>query len=217
MRTPGLAAIIMAFAIAACSDTAAPIAAGPAAGPDAPSVQALAHYSPWDFLRNGGHNLGETEKCDTNDHRWGKRGHSFRRWGWHGFDRHRWGSFGHVKHDQDCEAGGATTGTISGTVANDGALAAGYSVFLLSADGLTVVATTSTDANGAYSFPEAAAGTYLVCEDNPFTEPHSFLGETTPQTGAACPAGLYAPIGYALTLAAGATLTGNNFSNMRLD
>lgn len=221
MRTPGLAVITLAFAIAACSDAAAPIAAGPAAAPDTPSLQAAANRSPWGFLSNSGHEVVDNKQnCDVHDRHWGRRGRFFSPWGWRRFDHSRWGAFAHHDGDKDCGAGGDTTtapGTISGTVMNESVGAAGYSVFLLKGDGSAVVATATTDATGAYSFAAVQVGAYLVCEDNPFTEAHTFLGETRPQTGAACPQGLYGPIGFSLTVAAGASLTGNNFSNMRLD
>ena len=213
MRTPGLAAITMAFAIAACSDVAEPTAM--ISDPSTP--EAVAHKSFSESQRSSGHRLGDQkDKCDANDHdrRWGRRGyHSrFRQWGSR-HDRRSWHFRGH--DSDDCETPAPATGTISGTVMNDGEPAAGYAVFLLNADG-SVAANALTDATGAYSLV-GAAGDYLVCEENPFTEAHGFLGQTRPQTGGACPGAAYAPLGFSLTLAGGATLTGNNFSNMRLD
>jgi hypothetical protein len=212
MRTPGLAAITMAFAIAACSEPAAPIAAGP----DASAPQAAANRSPWGFLSNSGHKVADNKgKCDVKDRR------LFIRRGWRRFDRHHWGAFGRHDNDQDCSTGGdstpAATAQISGTVMNESVAAAGYPVFLLKGDGSAVVSTTTTDVTGAYSFAAVAAGAYLVCEDNPFTEARGYLGETRPQTGGTCPGGAYASVGFSLTVAAGATLTGNNFNNMGLD
>lgn len=214
MRTPGLAAITLILAIAACSDVAAPTAM--ITDPTAP--EASAHKSFSDSRRDSGRRLGDTkDKCADNDHdrRWGKRSHHvrFRQWG----SRHGRRSWHFRGHDSDdCEAAPAT-GSISGSVSNDGeAAGAGWAVFLLKADG-SVADNTVTDATGAYSFASAAAGTYLVCEENPFTEAHGFLGETRPATGGACPGAAYAPRGFDLTLTGGAALTGNNFSNMMLN
>jgi len=213
MRTPGLAAITMAFAIAACSDVAQPVAMDFGT----PSLHFSGRHSPWD-TRKLGEKKDQCDDNDRNDHRWGKhhRYVRFRHWGWRGHNRRHWTFRGHDS-SADCGGGAPKTGSISGAVANEGAPAIGYPVFLLNADGSTVVANTTTDATGAYAFAEVAPGAYLVCEDNPFTEAHGFLGETRPQTGAACAQPAYAPRGFALTLAAEAALTGNNFSNMRLD
>jgi hypothetical protein len=209
MRTPGLAAILMVFAIAACSDVAAPIAAGP----DSPSLQ----KNPWMKEKKGGQTLSDNkQKCDAHDRHWG-RGRPHGHWGWHDRNRRSWSFRGHDGAGQSTgDCGAATTATISGTVTNDGVGAASYPVSLLKGDGSAVVASTTTDATGAYAFANVAAGAYLVCEDNPFTEAHTFLGETRPATGTACPSSAYAPRGFSLT-AAGAALSGNNFSNMRLD
>jgi len=213
MRTPGLAAITMVLAIAACSND---VAAPTAMIPDLSSPEAVAHKSFSDAKRHGGGRFGDKrDKCDDNDHdrRWGKRGHHrrFHQWG-RRRDRRHWHFRG---HEDNCETTPAT-GTISGAVLNEGQPAAGYAVFLLKADG-SVAANTLTDAAGAYSLV-GAAGDYLVCEENPFTEAHGYLGETRPAApAAACPGSAYAPRGYSLTLAGGATLSGNNFSNMRLD
>jgi hypothetical protein len=207
MRTPGSAAITMVLAIAACSDVAAP----PASTFETSSLEAS--YQ-WDRDLKFG---AKHDECrdDDHGHAWGRHRHSlrFRHWGW----RLARGQAHFRGHDDDCPPEpGPATGSISGTVLNEGAAAVGYSVFLLNADG-SVAATVATDAAGAYTFGAAAAGTYLVCEENPFTEENGFLGETRPATGEACPGEAYAPRGFSLVLAAGAALTENNFSNMRLD
>ncbi len=208
MRTPGLAAITMVLAIAACSDVAAPTASTF----ETSSLEAVAHRNSYNDRKFG----DKHDECTDNDrgHHWGRGRHSlrFRHWGWSHGRRH---SYHFRGHDNTCEPQPPEpgTGSISGAVMNEGEPAVGYSVFLLNADG-SVAATVLTDAAGAYTFAEAAAGTWLVCEENPFTEENGFLGETRPQTGAACPGAAYAPIGFSLQLAGGAALTGNNFSNM---
>ena len=206
MRTRSLAAITLVFAIAACSDVASPDAMNPGATSQQETLSQSDHQ----------------QACDANDHHWGKHARRFRRWGrspaassaLSSQRRHRWGRR-QDDNDQEC-GGGAAPATVSGTVTNNGTGAVSYAVHLLSADGLTVVATANTDATGAYSFAAVVAGTYLVCESNPYTEAHGWLGETRPNTGAACPAA-YGPLGFSLTVAAGATLTGNSFNNMSLD
>jgi hypothetical protein len=210
MRTPGLAAITMAFAIAACSDVSAPTATIN----DPSSVEGLAHRGAYE------RDFGHKQECPdtTQDRRWGRRHHDlrFRHFGWSHSARHF-----HFRHNDDAcqppEPPPAATGAISGTVLNEGEAAVGFGVFLLNADG-SVAANTLTDATGAYAFNGVAAAAYLVCEENPFTEAHGFLGEARPATGGACPAGTaYAPRGFSLTLAGGGNLTGNNFSNMQLN
>lgn len=215
MRTPGLAAITLVLAIAACSDVAAPTASTF----ETSSLEAAAHKSSYQQDKFG----AKHDECSDadQDRRWGKRRHHlrFRHWGWSHNRRHSYHFRGH--DDNTCEPEppeqpGPATGSISGTVLNDGEAAVGYSVFLLKADG-SVAATVVTDGAGAYTFAEAAAGTWLVCEENPFTEENGFLGETRPQTGPACSGAAYAPRGFSLVLAGGAALTGNNFSNMQLN
>lgn len=202
MRTRYLAAVTLVFAIAACSDAASPSAMNQ------------------DALLNQAHSLGDNHQTDDNcNEGWQVHGRGRHHLGRRGYDRLHWGTRqvhgdNGANDTEEC-GGGTATATISGTVTSDGTGAASYPVYLLSADGATVVATTNTDATGAYSFAGVQAGTVLVCEDNPFTEARGFLAETRPNTGAVCtPA--YGPLGFSLT-AAGAALTGNNFINMRLD
>lgn len=215
MRTPGLAAITMVLAIAACSDVAAPTASTF----ETSSLEAVAHKNSYQNDRKLGDKHDECRDDDDHGHRWGRHRHSlrFRHWGWSHSRRHSYHFRGH--DDNNCEPEQppeTATGSISGTVMNEGAAAVGYSVFLLNADG-SVAATVLTDAAGAYTFAAAAVGTWLVCEENPFTEENGFLGETRPSTGTACPGAAYGPRGFTLALTADAALTGNNFSNMRLD
>ena len=52
---------------------------------------------------------------------------------------------------------------------NEGAAASGFPVFLLNEAGTTVIANTTTaNRTGSYSFRTVAAGTYLVCETDPY-------------------------------------------------
>jgi len=145
-----------------------------------------------------------------------------------GHDEHRHDKHKGKKHHGDDDdrdecggnggGGGPTTGTVSGTVMNNGAAVNAFPVFLLSANGASVVSNAATDATGAYSFAAVAPGSYLVCEADPFTPAWGMLTETRPNTGPACPSGQgYAPLGFSVTVAAGATVTGNDFTNFGVE
>jgi len=242
MPARGLAAVAIVFAIAACSDPASPIATMS----DDPSLVAgggAAHFlggkKKIDVRGKHGHGHDrdrddhDKPECDDDgdrDHhdRWGKRDHHRHHSKWHKRHDAREGKRGHPsfqmqsyggndEHDEGCSGGGEEIpGTISGSVTNDGAPANGFPVFLLTPTGTAVVANTTTTANGTYSFTEVAPGDYLVCETDPFVEAWGYLGESTPGSGPSCPAG-YAPFGYGLTLASGATADGNVFINFHLE
>jgi hypothetical protein len=67
----------------------------------------------------------------------------------------------------------------------------------------------ASDANGTYTFPALAPGAYTVCE-----APRAGWVQTAPPTGADCSSLPGASgRGYALTVAAGQVLQGNNFGN----
>ncbi|HUL99482.1 MAG TPA: hypothetical protein VLU24_08720, partial [Mycobacterium sp.] len=165
---------------------------------------------------------------DHHRHHSGHKRGSYHRWDRHDSGHHDKFMFHfkgqdnrHDDDDDDCDGGGGepTTGSIAGTVRNNGLGANGYPLFLLSTDGATVVATTTTaaDGTGNYTFAEVNAGTYLLCEADPFTDQWGMLSQTRPNTGPACPGTTYAPIGFAITLAGGDAQTGNDFANFGLE
>ena len=170
----------------------------------------------------------DDQECRDDDH--GGKDHHHSHHGYkHGhYDRHDSGHHGklqlhfkgHEGHDDDddnCNGGGGpTTGSVSGTVFNNNAPVNGFPVSLLSPNGASVIASTSTDATGAFSFAAVAPGSHLVCETDPFTDQWGHLGETKPNAGPPCPTG-YAPRGYTVTVAAGANSGGNDFANFGLE
>jgi hypothetical protein len=82
-----------------------------------------------------------------------------------------------------------------------------WRIILLNENG-DVVASTSTDASGNYSFSQILPGTdYLVCE-----ELKTGWFQTHPNKSAVCPSG-YAPFGYSINLSSGEEDRGNNFGN----
>jgi hypothetical protein len=233
MRARGLAILAIVLAIAACSDVSSPtdVATVPAAGPEAHFLGGQSFNDRGKLGGHDDHSWGgkrghdrDHDECDDSDrqgdafHHGVKRGRYAHHWSLRRYDFHRHGKkHGHHDGDRDdSDCGGETgPGTIQGLVQNDGAAASGYPVYLLSADGATVVATTTTDGTGAFTFAAVPPGTYLVCEADPFVAAYGFLAESTPSTGSACPAG-YAPLGYSITVNAGGTSAGNTFLNFGL-
>lgn len=243
MRARMLAMLAAALAIAACNDASPPTGLssndGVAVLPEA-HFNGSSDYGPkqgghedHDQGKKSGHGDHEDGECHDDDHGGGDRHHSnhSRK---HGHYDHRWDERGHDhykvslhakgRHDDDDDdncgnGGGATTGSITGTVLNDGQGANGYPLFLLSSDGATVVATTNTtaDGSGTYTFAAVNAGSYLLCEANPFTPEWGMRAETVPKSGPSCTGTAYAPLGYSVTVTGGATSSGNNFSNFGLE
>jgi protocatechuate 3,4-dioxygenase beta subunit len=86
----------------------------------------------------------------------------------------------------------------------------GWEIKLWNATVTSVVATTQTDANGAYSFTNVPAGSYVICESV-----QAGWTQTTPVAGPGivpCPTGL----GYAITLDPGGDITGRDFGNQTI-
>jgi hypothetical protein len=239
MRARGWGILAVVVAIAACSDVSSPteVATVPVAGPEAHFLGGHSfddHYG----AKKSGHDRDGDDACRDDDgakhlksfHKSGKGGRYARHWSrrWHDFRRH-WKKHGHQDGDRDegdCDSGGGGgdgggdgggtgPGTVQGLVQNNGLAADAYPVYLLSADGATVVATVTTDATGAFSFTGVAPGAYLVCEANPFVLEYGFLAQTTPSGGPACPAA-YGPAGYMVTVTAGGTSVGSTFLNFGL-
>jgi hypothetical protein len=218
-----------AFAVGACNDAPAPTALNSTS--DDPAVGPEAHFSggpAFSAPKSEPVKAGKSDQCDDDrdrQHRHPHLPHLFRR----GRDYYFWDRHHHlVKWDprhpadsDDCapsSGGSDPSGSVAGTVMNNGAGANGFPVFLLSTDGATVVASgaTGSDGTGTFSVAGVKAGTYLLCETNPFTDQWGMLGETRPNSGPSCPAA-YAPIGFSVTVTAGATADGNAFTNFGLD
>jgi len=236
MRTRVWVLLAAAFAVGACNDAPAPTALNSTS--DDPAVAPEAHFS-------GGPSFSEPKKTSGHDdHDRGKKldpcqdhtGGSHRWFSPHliklgryyyYYDRHhrlaRWIGALPKPHKGDAScgdsgSGGDQTGSVAGTVMNNGTGANGFPVFLLSTDGATVVANGSTgsDGTGTFSLAGVKAGSYLLCETNPFTDQWGMLGETQPNSGPSCPAA-YAPFGFSVTVTAGGKADGNAFTNFGLD
>jgi hypothetical protein len=99
---------------------------------------------------------------------------------------------------------------------NNGTGAVGFPVALLSPDGVDLLSVVNTDGTGTFDITSVPAGSYLLCESDPFTDQWGMLSETRPQTGPACPAS-FAPFGFTVTVTAGTASSGFAFSNMQVD
>jgi protocatechuate 3,4-dioxygenase beta subunit len=84
----------------------------------------------------------------------------------------------------------------------------GLTIKLLNAAGTTVVATTTTDASGNYSFTGITPGSYLVCE-----YPAAGWIQSYPANSVCSGVTGAAPGGWAITLSSGEQDTNNNFGN----
>jgi len=145
----------------------------------------------------------DNDQCCDDDHD-GKRDR----------DDDRWGR-GHDHDDDKCGSSGSgngggtqATGSISGAVSGSNGPVSGWTVYLISASSST---STTTNASGAYSFANLAAGTYLVCESDPGSDQEELPANGSSASAAPCSTG--AAYGFSLTLTAGGTLSGNNFVN----
>jgi uncharacterized repeat protein (TIGR01451 family) len=88
----------------------------------------------------------------------------------------------------------------------------GLTIHLLTADGSTLLASTTTAADGSYSFGGLAPGSYLVCEGVTTGWTQSFPSGT----GCASATGTTVEdAGYAITLTSGENEIGNDFGNWR--
>ena len=178
----------------------------------------------------GYHRSGNDDKCRHDDDKWNKRGHDRhdddrdccdddrrgdhgrrdRRWGWWGWGDHRDGHGNDKDDDKDCGAAPAASGTISGSVSGDNGAVSGWTVFLIPQGGGSGTSTT-TSANGSFSFGNLAAGTYMVCESDPTPDAEQLPANCSSTTAAPCSTG--AAYGYSLTISAGSILTGIDFLN----
>jgi hypothetical protein len=202
MRVGLFAVLAGAVAIAACNDAQSPLGLDSTAAPVQAGLQA--HFSRGDCR-------------DDHRDRYGRRDHDdCDRSSGYNTPSPRDGHDGHDGHDCN-KPDTSGTGSISGTVKNNAEVVSGYPIFLLSPNGTTVVANTTTTANGTYTFTGVKTGAYLVCEANPFVPEWGMLAETQPQTGPACSGTAYAPVGYSVTVTKGATASGNDFANFGLE
>jgi len=214
MRVRVLAMLATVFAIAACNDAQSPMGLGSTGEP--PAIGAAAHFA------KGDDGKGNYECRDNHHDRHGHYSHHGSKSG------HHHGTCGHSsgkpapkddgRDGHDCKKDDSPgTGNISGTVKNNAQVVSGYPIFLLSPNGTTVVATTSTNTSGAYTFSGVKVGAYLICEANPFVPEWEMLAETTPGTGPSCSQPTYGPVGYTVNVTKGGTASGNDFANFGLE
>ncbi|HUL01850.1 MAG TPA: hypothetical protein VLV16_01320 [Gemmatimonadales bacterium] len=224
MRARMLALVATALAIAACNDASSPTALGSTDGSTVVAPQA--HFngpSQSDPKPTPVPPCHEDKSKDAHRYIYRHGGYGYY-WDYYR-DRH------HRLHRvlrrerlprQECPppdgGGGPTTGSVDGTVKNNGAGPSSFPLFLLTPDGATVVATvmTGTDGTGVFNFTGVTPGSYLLCETDPFTEEWGMLGQTRPNSGPACPTG-YGQFGFSVTVTAGGASSGLAFSNMQLD
>jgi hypothetical protein len=70
---------------------------------------------------------------------------------------------------------------------------------------------TTTGADGSFSFKNVAAGTYVVCEADPTPDAEQLPANGSSSNAVPCTTG--AAFGYSVTLAAGGTISGLSFLN----
>lgn len=228
MRARMLALVATALAIAACNDASSPTALGSTDGSTVVAPQA--HFAgPSHSDTKTKHDSICHEQYTPDAHRYV---YKHRGYGWYwDYSRDRHHHLHRVlrreplpKHVCPPPADSTppdttpsnTPGSVTGTVMNDGVGAVGFTVALLSPDGVDMLSIVNTDGTGTFNITSVPAGSYLLCEADPFTDQWGFLGQTRPNAGPSCPAS-FAPLGFTVTVTAGATSSGFAFSNMQLN